>query len=180
MAITRNVASSLCQWRGNLCDVAGDCGDMCLNVTLLHEVFYSLPLCLLGALPLSFQSEYAGQTISVASCGGIFVDAGWISTALKPILSHKLEREVFPPDLANMRDELVHDGILRRELAVHLWRREMGKSLMVDGVMGALCRVLVDRGVALPLDPASLLDAGAETARANSSWTKCMRVRPTE
>lgn len=105
-------------------------------------------------------SEYAGQTLRVANDDGIFLDVVWLSTALNPILSHKLERHIFPPDLAKMRDELVHNGVLRLELAEHLWSREMRRPLVHDGVVGALCRVILDLGVALPLDPPSLLAAG--------------------
>ncbi len=103
-------------------------------------------------------SEYAGQTLPVANGDGVFLDVKWLSTALKPILSHVLQRMTFRcPTLSIMRDEFVDHGVLRQELAEELWSREMGGPLVREGLLGALCRVVLDLGVALPLDPASLL-----------------------
>lgn len=110
------------------------------------------------------KSEYAGQTLPVAYGDGIFLDVRWLSTALKPILSHKLEWDTFPQHLCGMRDEFVENGVLRVELAEELWCREMGGPLGREGVVEALCRVLLDLGVALPLDSASLLARGERKA----------------
>ncbi|CAM9834872.1 unnamed protein product [Ectocarpus sp. 6 AP-2014] len=106
-----------------------------------------------GALLLS---EFAGQVLRIANGNGVFLDVVWLSTALKPILSHKLLHKVFPQDLAGMRDELVHNGILRLKFAEHLWSDVMKKPIPEE-VLDALCRVIVNLGVALPLEPASLL-----------------------
>lgn len=112
------------------------------------------------------KSEYSGQTLPVAYGDGIFLDVKWLSTALKPILSHKLVgAPTFRERLARMRDDFVHDGVLRVELAEELWRREMGAPLVREGVVEALCRVLLDLGVALPLDSASLLATGERRKR---------------
>lgn len=90
----------------------------------------------------------------------------WLSTALKPILSHVLQRETFRcPSLSIMRDEFVDHGVLRLELAEELWSRAMGGALEREGLLEALCRVVLDLGVALPLDPASLLSAPAGRGR---------------
>lgn len=118
-----------------------------------------MPACAYGF------SEYAGQTLRIANNQGIFLDVVWLSTALSPILNHKLERQIFGSDLAKMRDELVHNGVLRQEFAEHLWNREMRGPLVHEGVVGALCRVILDLGVALPLDPPSLLSEGERTQR---------------
>ena len=107
--------------------------------------------------PLCGCSEYAGQTLPVANGDGVFLDVKWLSTALKPILSHMLRHMIFEPSLASMRDEFVENGVLRLELAEELWSREMGGPLVREGLLEALCRVVLDLGVALPLDPASLL-----------------------
>lgn len=101
-------------------------------------------------------SEFAGQIISVADGDTIFLDAVWLSTILGPILSHKLLREIFPPHLTKMRDELAHNGILRLEFAKHLWGREMALGGHMGGepsdlIVDALCQVIVRLGVALPL-----------------------------
>ncbi|CAM9502576.1 unnamed protein product [Ectocarpus fasciculatus] len=113
-------------------------------------------------------SEFAGQVLRIANGDGVFLDVVWLSTALKPILDHKLAHEVFPQDFARMRDELVHNGILRLKFAKHLWSRVMGRSSSEE-VLDALCRVLLTLGVALPLEPASLLPA---------SGTACATGRP--
>ncbi|CBN78377.1 LRR-GTPase of the ROCO family, putative pseudogene (Partial), partial [Ectocarpus siliculosus] len=94
--------------------------------------------------------------LRIANGDGVFLDVVWLSTALKPILSHKLLHKVFPQDLAGMRDELVHNGILRLKFAEHLWSDVMKKPIPEE-VLDALCRVIVNLGVALPLEPASLL-----------------------
>lgn len=94
---------------------------------------------------------------------------------MKPILSHKLERDLFPPHLADMRDEFVDNGVLRVELAKELWRREMGEPLAREGIVEALCRVLIDLGVALPLDSASLLARGERNRERGHCCEKTMR-----
>lgn len=104
-------------------------------------------------------SEFAGQVLRVSSGGGIFLDVVWLTTILRPILSHKLAAEVFPQHLSKMRDELVHNGVLRLELAEHLWRRELpqGRGGLSDEVVDALCGVIYKLGIALPLDPGSVV-----------------------
>lgn len=66
-----------------------------------------------------------------------------------------------------MRDDLVHTGVLRPKFAEHLWSRAM-KSAPSDRVLDALCRVVLDLGVALPLEPARL-QADRRTANAAAS-----------
>ncbi|CAM9890847.1 unnamed protein product [Ectocarpus fasciculatus] len=98
-------------------------------------------------------SEFAGHILRVAHNDGIFLDVVWLSTALKPILSHKLERQMFPrSSLTAMKDELVDNGVLRLKFAEYLWGREMDETPSEE-VLDALCGVLHSLGVALPLGP---------------------------
>ena len=80
----------------------------------------------------------------------------WLTDVLKPILSHKLEDEVFPGNLPNMRDELIHLGVLRQEFAKHLWSRSMGAP-RAEQIEDDVRRAILNLGVALPLDP---IDSG--------------------
>ncbi|CAB1104970.1 unnamed protein product [Ectocarpus sp. CCAP 1310/34] len=116
-------------------------------------------------------SEFAGQVLRVANGDGVFLDVVWLSTALKPILDHKLVHKVFPQHFAGMRNELVHNGILRIAFAEHLWSDVM-EITVPEEVLDALCRVIVNLGVALPLEPASLLPGSGRalaTGRPNIS-----------
>ncbi|CAM9525926.1 unnamed protein product [Scytosiphon promiscuus] len=104
-----------------------------------------------GAL---WMSEFAGQIIVVDNGGIIFLDVGWLENALKPILDHTLQDEPVPRHLGKMRDELCHNGQLRLEFARYLWSRVM-KIAISDGLFDALCRVVVNLGVAFPLEASS-------------------------
>eukprot|EP00752_Nemacystus_decipiens_P009015 g8047.t2 len=121
-------------------------------------------------------SEYSGQTLPVAYGNGIFLDVKWLSAALKPILSHKFEGQTFPQDLTRMRDEFVDNGVLRVKLAEELWCGEMGAPQIHEGVVEALCRVLIDLGVALPLDTANLLAPGPRSNSGRQDMLVIMRL----
>ncbi|CBJ25495.1 LRR-GTPase of the ROCO family [Ectocarpus siliculosus] len=96
-------------------------------------------------------SEFAGHILRVAHSDVIFLDVVWLSAALKPILSHKLESHFFPrSELTAMKDELVDNGVLRLKFAEYLWDLEM-EAPPSEEVMDALCGVLHSLGVALPL-----------------------------
>ncbi|CAM9487752.1 unnamed protein product [Scytosiphon promiscuus] len=98
-------------------------------------------------------SEFSGQILRFANGDGIFLDAGWVAFALKPVLDHKLRAKTVPPCFANARDELVNNGVLRRKFAEHLWSDTRQGSLS-DGQMDALYRVIVSIGIAIPLEAA--------------------------
>lgn len=116
---------------------------------------------------MSVTSEFAGQVLRVSSGSGIFLDVVWLTTILKPILSHKLADEVFGnPRLSKMRDELVHNAVLRLELAEHLWRSELpqGRIELSDEVVDALCGVIFKLGIGLPLDRGSVVPGDCSSA----------------
>ena len=78
---------------------------------------------------------------------------------MSPIISHKLKREILGSvNLDQLKDDLVHEGILVREFALHLWKPILdhvaeGKK---EEVVNALFRTLLNLGVVLPLDRTSL------------------------
>lgn len=101
-------------------------------------------------------SEFAGHTLSVDGGDEIYLDVEWLSQVLKPIMSHKLLASVLPQELSAMRDELVHDGVLRWHFARHLWSQLLegvSSSSATARCMQGLAKVLITLGVALPLEP---------------------------
>ncbi|CAN0464686.1 unnamed protein product, partial [Scytosiphon promiscuus] len=92
------------------------------------------------SFPLSHVSESAGQLLVVDDGGFIYLDVGWLTYVLKPILDHTLEDRPVPYHLGKMRDELNRNGLLRLEFARYLWSRVM-KTEISDGLFDALCRV---------------------------------------
>lgn len=145
------------------------------NYVFLLESLACLPTTLNTNLPIIYPlaatSEFAGQIIRVSSGGGIFLDVVWLTTILRPILSHKLADEIFPQH-SKMRDELVHNGVLRLKFAEHLWRHELpqGRGRLSDEVVDALCGVIYKLGIALPLDPRSVVpgDCSSYSGRGTS------------
>ena len=146
---------------------------------LKHQPEYTIPARL-----LSVTSEFAGQVLRVSSGGGIFLDVVWLTTILRPILSHKLADKIFKhPHLSKLRDELVHDGVLRLKLAEHLWRCEMRQGRvelcdepsgeLSDEVVDALCGVIFKLGVALPLDPERAVPGDCSSSGDGASSTVC-------
>ena len=100
-------------------------------------------------------SEFAGQILLIDGGELIFLDVIWLSRVLSPVMNHKLQREDFQsPELNILRDDLVRDGILTREFALHLWGAIL--EHVVEGkkgeVVDALFLTLLNLGVVLPLD----------------------------
>ena len=125
-------------------------------------------------------SEFAGQILRIDSDEGIFLDVVWLSEVLSPILSHKLHADDFPTiDLKYHRDDLVNCGVLRLDLAHHLWRdvltpAEQGSK---GRVIESLFRVLLKLGVILPLGrPAFLYDRGGSHTSHGDGESKDMLV----
>lgn len=122
-------------------------------------------------------SDFAGHTLRVDGGDGIFLDVVWLSRVLKPILSHKLQDETFGSDLSPMRDDLVENGVLRWEFALHLWSDFIGHAALQSKeitVADALFGVLVDLGVALPLGHTTLstnANPASPAAQGNNSST---------
>lgn len=98
-------------------------------------------------------SEFAGHIVRFANGDGIFLNAGWVSFALKPVLDHKIRARTVPQHFASMRDELVNNGILRRGFAEHLWSKAR-RGPLSDGQMDALYRVVISIGIGIPLETA--------------------------
>ena len=78
---------------------------------------------------------------------------------LSPIISHKLKREILESvNLDQLKDDLVHEGILVREFALQLWKPILDHVAeeKKEEVVNALFRTLLDLGVVLPLDETPL------------------------
>lgn len=113
-------------------------------------------------------SNFAGHILSVDGGDKIFLNVEWLSEVLRPIMSHKLRAQVFPDDLSVMRDDLVNDGVLRWQFALHLWRAMLGDVPLASTprIMEGLVAVLITLGVALPLQPMiPSADGGRDSAR---------------
>ncbi|CAM9844456.1 unnamed protein product, partial [Scytosiphon promiscuus] len=113
-------------------------------------------------------SESAGQLLVVGDGGFIYLDVGWLTYVLKPILDHTLEDRPVPHHLGEMRDELHWNGQLRLEFARYLWSRVMETEIS-DGLFDALCRVIVDLGIALPLEASSVSAEGSPDSPGQSN-----------
>lgn len=98
-------------------------------------------------------SEFAGQVLSVDGGNGIFFDVKALSDLLKPILSHKLEWTPCPPDLSDLKDNLMETKILHWEFALHVLRSFLGHTTeqSTEKIGHELYRILIKLGVALPL-----------------------------
>ena len=107
-----------------------------------------------GSICSFFFSEFAGQILLVEDGEGIFLDVGWLSELVTPILSHKLKDKHFPTAaLSALRDDLVEDRILRWEFARYRWRDVLSHGSLQSGERAAhaLYSVLIKLGVILPL-----------------------------
>lgn len=106
-------------------------------------------------MPTHF-SEYAGQVLRVDGGEGVFLDVVLLSKVLNPILDHTLRGRVLGNSQLNMaKDELLNKGVLRCNLARHLWRDVLSDHAKRSSSVGllevALFEVLIKRGVVLPL-----------------------------
>lgn len=104
----------------------------------------------------NYFSEYAGQVLRVDGGEGVFLDVVLLSKVLNPILDHTLRGRVLGNSQLNMaKDELLNKGVLRCNLARHLWRDVLSghaeRSSSVGLLEAALFEVLIKLGVVLPL-----------------------------
>lgn len=108
----------------------------------------------------SVSSEFAGQILRIDGSEGIFLDVVLLSKVLNPILDHTLrDRLLGTSRLNTARHELIHDGVLRCDLARYLWRDVLNDNAdkLSEGLLEiALFDLLVKLGVVLPLGRAVL------------------------
>ena len=84
------------------------------NTTCVHHA-----LCFFHTI---FFSEYAGQVLRVDGGEGIFLDVVLLSNVLNPVLDHTLRGRVMSTSQLNTaKYELINAGVLRCDLARHLW-----------------------------------------------------------
>lgn len=104
------------------------------------------------APPTYVVSDFAAHTLRIDGGDGIFLDVLWLSKVLNPIVSHKLEDELFDDVWSPMKRKLVEDNILRRQFAIQLCGASIDyETMQSEEIVGALFRTLIKLGVALPL-----------------------------